>query len=83
MPLELKTIHETIRGLQIEGRCVEELEAILIHSDDLRELLQYIHDNHNGMSPMIGGFSHESGEVKKGLVQYFLNMLIEKTHRVN
>lgn len=45
MTLSIKDIYETIRGLQIEDRKVEELEALLIHEDDYIQLLKSIQEN--------------------------------------
>jgi len=43
--LRVKDIFETLRGLRMEGRQTEELEALLVNTDDLRELFRNSRDN--------------------------------------
>lgn len=63
MTLSINDIHETIRGLQIEGRREEELEALLIHEDDYIKLLKSL-DNQDGMSSMYHYLDSSSPEIK-------------------
>lgn len=40
MTLSLNDIYQTVRGLQIEDRRLEEVEALLVHEDDYMQLLK-------------------------------------------
>lgn len=50
MSVSLEDIRRTILNLQAEGRSISELEGLLVHSDDLLELLKSIPEYRNGMS---------------------------------
>jgi len=51
MPFTNKSIHEAIHSLQMEGRSISELEGLLMHEDDLLELLQSFPEYKTGMAP--------------------------------
>lgn len=52
MPLGIKDIQETIRSLDGEGIPREQLEALLMNSDDLKCLLQSIYENNENVPPI-------------------------------
>ena len=64
MTLSLNDIHQTIRSIQIEGHKVEELEALVVHNNDLVSLLKAINANGNNMSPVYSNALHDPGEIK-------------------
>lgn len=71
MAFSLKDIQDTLRSLQIEGRRIDELEGLLINTDDLLELLKSIPEYRNGMSRDIKLFGvkiMESKYAKKGTI---------------
>lgn len=72
MAFGLKNIHNALKILQMEGRKIEELEGLLINSDDLTELLATIPEYNNGMSrdgiKLFGVKIIESLYAQKGII---------------
>lgn len=58
MSLELKHVWHTLQCVEVEGHKIGELEALLIHSDDLFELLKEARNR----SPVVTGldYTHNS-----------------------
>lgn len=72
MPFSQKDIHNALHSLQMEGRNVNELEGLLVNSEDMTELIKLLPEYQNGMSHdgirMFGVKIIESPYAQKGTV---------------
>ena len=62
MSIELKEIRETIIEMEAWGQTIEELEGLLINTDDRKQLIQSIYHKYNGISQANGSLYYNSGE---------------------
>lgn len=61
MPLGLKDIHEALRSLEREGYDRSQLEALLIHSDDLSILIETVVMDNGNAYPVAKAASFDKG----------------------
>lgn len=68
MSLQLKDIYDTFDNVRRDGQSLDQLEALLIHSDDFVELLKSINESSGNEDDISRTFlnciDHTSGEIK-------------------
>lgn len=61
---DIKDIHEAMKSVQMAGHQRDDIEALLINSDDFKTLLMSICENKDGMAPLVDNMSNIGGEIR-------------------
>ena len=66
MPLTLDDINQIYRGIKIERQNIDDLEALLIHGDDITALRKEVYDNRL-INTMSSGFNSSNELIIMGI----------------